>query len=781
MYAPARAALLLCLAFFGMAGSAAAKQDSTDVATGTIVGSVSDAITQAPVQGATVRVPGTTKGAISTPDGRFTIKNVVAGVISLKITAVGYDTVTISDVVVSPGKPVTVTVRMNEQAVELQGAVVTADAFRKDAQTITSTNLLTSEEVRRAPGVQEDVVRAVALLPGVAVTAAGRNDLAVRGGAPFENLFLVDNIEVPNINHFGSQGSTGGPLSLINVDLVQDVSLSTGGFGPRYGDRLSSVTNLELREGNRERIAGELNLSTTGFSAIGEGPIGSKGSFFIAARRSYLDLIFNLAGFGFIPEYWDFTAKVNYDLDAKNSLSFLTIGALDQVKLNNTDDNLYDNSRVVAPSQDQYFSGLTWRHLFDQGFFKVTLGRTFSVYNTVQQDSTGETVFQADSREGENSLRGDLVWLPDPKIEVTGGVIGKYASALDYDVVLPGYARLDQNGVPAPLRVDTNFSAFKFGAYGQMAWKFADRWRLSIGGRVDAYPFLNESFFASPRAGLTYSVASNMSVSVSGGRYYQAPQYIWLIGDQTNGANLSPLQADQAVLGWEWIPFDDLKVQIEGYYKSYSNYPIRVFRPTAVLAPAGFDDINNDIPFGLEPLSSLGTGTAFGVELFIQKKLSADIPLYGLLSLSVNQTRFVADDGTERPGAFDTPFISTLAVGWRPNAYWEISGKLRASQGLPTTPYITTQERADETGFPVGALDFAFYNQGERLPFFYALDLRVDKRWFFAGWQLITYIDVQNVTGRQNVSAIRYNQQTQRVEQNTSIGVLPSIGINVEF
>ena len=252
MFTTARViALLLVLAMAIRPGRA--QETEADAPKGTITGSVTDAVTQSPLIGATIRVMKTSKGAISRSNGRFTIKDVPAGVRTLRVTALGYDAVEFNDIVVSPGKPVIVNVKMTQTAVELEGAVVTADAFRKDVQTVTSTNLLTSEEVRRAPGVQEDVVRAIALLPGVAVTAAGRNDLAVRGGAPFENLFLVDNIEVPNINHFGSQGSTGGPLSLINVDLVEDVSLSTGGFGPKYGDRLSSVTSLSLRNGNQER------------------------------------------------------------------------------------------------------------------------------------------------------------------------------------------------------------------------------------------------------------------------------------------------------------------------------------------------------------------------------------------------------------------------------------------------------------------------------------------------------------------------------------------------
>lgn len=780
MTTPARVLLLLCLSAIGVFARPL-PQDTTDAVTGTITGAVEDAITQGPVVGATIQVVDLKKGAISRSNGKFTINAVPAGVRSLRVTAVGFEPAVLSDIVVSPGKPVTVTVRLTQVAVDLKEAVVVAEAFRSDVQTVTSTNLLSSEEVRRAPGVQEDVIRAVALLPGVAVTAAGRNDLAVRGGAPFENLFLVDNIEVPNINHFGSQGSTGGPLSLINVDLVEDVSLSTGGFGPKYGDRLSSVTNLTLRNGNDQRLSGEVNLSTTGFSVIGEGPIGDKGSFFVAARRSYLDLIFTLAGFGFIPEYWDFSGKFSYELDESNYLSFLAVGALDQVKFNNTEDNLYSNSRVTAPSQDQYFAGLTWRHLFPTGFFTVTLGRTFSTYNTVQQDTTGTVVFQTNSVEGDNSLRGDAVWLPSQSIEVSGGVIGKYASNLSYDVVVPGYARLDATGVPAPLTVDTSFTAFRYGAYAQAAWQFASQWKVSLGGRADGYPFLAEQFTFGPRGSLSFLATPTMTVSVSGGRYYQAPQFIWLIGDPSNTNSLKPLQADQGVVSWQWIASADLKIQVEGYYKSYNQYPVRLFRPQAVLAPAGFDDINNDIPFGLEPLANSGTGTAYGVEFFIQKKLTAELPIYGLLSLSFNRTEFTANDSTVRSGAFDTPIIGTIAVGWRPADVWEFSGKFRLSQGLPTTPYITTQQRADETGFPVGSLDFAYYNQGDRLPFFYALDLRVDKRWFFSTWQLITYIDVQNVTGRQNVSGLQYNTQTGIVEQQTSIGVLPSIGINVEF
>jgi len=775
------AVFALVLGHFGPTALAQIK-DTTDVPTGTISGIVVDMVTQQPVQGATVVVVGTRRGAASKKDGRFVISNVPAGIHQVKTSLVGFTTDQKNDVVVSPGKPITIEIKLAPAQVQLGEAVVVAEAFRRDGQTVTSTQLLTSEEVRRTPGVNEDVVRAIALLPGVAVLGGGRNDLAVRGGAPFENLFLIDNIEVPNINHFGAQGSTGGPISLINIALVRDVSLSTGGFGTKFGDKLSSVTNLSLRQGNDQKLAGEINLSATGFGVIAEGPMGNKGTFLVSARRSYLDLIFSLAGFGFIPQYWDFSGKFTYDVTASDKLSFLIIGALDNIKFNNTEENLYGNSRTIAPSQDQYFSGLTWRHLLSNGYMNVTLGRTFTTFNTSQQDSLANTIFQTLSREGENSLRADVVTFPTSTLELNAGFIAKYASNLAYQVTLPGEVRLNASGVSAPLNVDTSFTAFRIGAYAQAMWTASEQWKFTLGLRADHYAFLADgNTVLAPRGSISFLPNPEMTISLNGGRYYQAPQYIWLIGDATNPANLRPIKADQVVLSWEWIVTPDMKVQVEGYYKSYHSYITRPFRPQAVLSPSGFGDVYTDIPFGLEPLTNQGAGRAYGLEFFIQKKLSNAIPIYGLTSISINRTEFTALDGVVRLGSFDTPIIGTIALGWRPSAEWEISSKLRLSQGLNTTPFITTSERSAVTGFPVGSLDFAYFNQGDRLPFFYALDARIDKRWFFSGWQLVAYIDVQNVTGRRNVSDYQYDQQTQSVTANQSFGILPTIGINVQF
>lgn len=344
--------------------------------TGLIDGRLRSGPTQQPIGGATIRVAGTDFAVLSGDDGRFLLR-APAGVIRLEIRAIGFVPVVRSDVVVSAGKPSTVVVDLQPRVVQLATVEVAPAYFDDTPESAVSTQRLSAEEIRRTPGVLEDVIKAVSVLPGVGATTAGRNDLVVRGGAPFENLFVVDNIEVPNLNHFGTQGSTGGPVSLIPIEFVRDASLSAGGFGVRYGDRTSSVTTIALREGNRQRRATTLNLSATGFGAIAEGPLPHNGSLLVSARRSYLDLVFSAAGLPFIPSYTDVTVKAVQRPSARDELSFLFVGAVDRFRFKNTTaDNRYDNSTVLGSSQDQYIAGATWKRLLRNGVLTTTLGRT---------------------------------------------------------------------------------------------------------------------------------------------------------------------------------------------------------------------------------------------------------------------------------------------------------------------------------------------------------------------------------------------------------------------
>ena len=760
---------------FAAVGAARPLPAQPTAPTGTITGRVTEAVTEAPVVSATIRVMGQEIGTQTDASGRFTLRGVRTGIVTLDVRRLGYAPVTKGDIAVSPAKPAEVLVVLRPIDVQLEAVTVRPEAFPPQLPPATpvSTQTYSAEEVRRQPGAQEDVLRAISVAPGVGVTSAARNDIIVRGGAPFENLFVVDNIEVPNINHFGSQGSTGGPISLINIRFIENAAISAGGFGARFGDRASSATTLTLREGNRERLAGELNVAATQYGAVLEGPIGRDASFFVNVRRSYLDLLFKAIGLSFIPSYTDATAKAVWRPTTRDAFSFLTIAARGTITFNNdTDSNRVNNSQVLAPAQDQYFSGLTWKRLLPNGVVTTTLGRTWTRFVTAQRDSLLTPIFESRSTEGENTLRSDLTWLPRRGLELEAGTIFKYASDLRFDATLAGFTRRDQFGTPRPLRVDTSFTALRNGTYAQATWQARPKLRLSAGLRGDWYEFLENAVRVAPRLSATYQLNDITTFALSGGRYWQAPSYIWLIGDPGNRQTLRPFRADQAVAGVSRLVGDELKLQFEVYAKRYGAYPARVFRPQAVLSPSGFDDATTDIPFGLEPLQSTGTGEAYGAEVFVQKKLGRT-PLYGQVSASYNRTRFTGLDGTSTRGAFDTPVLANGVLGWRPNARWELAVRARGATGLPFTPFVTTGPLA-------GTLDFARYN-AERIGTFFAADVRVDRRFVFGKTQLIAFLDLQNVTNRQNLGPPQWNPRTRQAVANEGVGLLPSIGLNWEF
>lgn len=738
--------------------------------TGILTGKVVDRATQEALPAAIIQIPGTAYGAPTDPEGRFTISGIPVGTYQVRASMVGYEPVVLSDIVVAAARPVDLKFQLEQTAIGIEGVEVRANYFQRSPDAPVSVQKLSYEEIRRSPGGFEDVVRAIAVLPGVAQAQSGRNDLVVRGGAPSENLFTVDNIEIPNINHFGTQGSGGGPLSFINLDFVRETSFSTGGFGVRYGDRLSSVLNINLRDGRADHIGGKATIAATQFGLNLEGPTSSGGSFLFSARRSYLDLIFKAAGFAFVPEYWDFLGRVNHRFDAHNELTFLAVGAIDDVSFFNRDaDDRFDNSRVLGTAQRQYASGFSWRHLFSHGFATFTLSRSFVQYNGVQRDSLLNPVFSNRSEEGETGLRGDVVYKLSPVSEFSAGLSVKNVKFLS-NLALPGY--VTTFGDTLSIRVnDYQTRATKGASYLQFSTKPLERVTLTLGGRLEYFDLVDTKFAFGPRGALSYEITPLTSVTGSAGVYHQSPSYIWLVANSANRA-LRPIRADQYILGVEHLLRADLKVRVEGFLKKYRDYPASLDRPYLVLANTGggfggSDD--NYASFGLDHLVSGGTGRSYGLELLVQKKLS-EVPLYGLASLTLSRSRFTALDGVEREGSFAQDVILNLTAGYQFDERWEASMKFRYATGRPYTPFTST-----------GAQNVAEYN-ALRVDPVHGLDLRVDRRWNFERWNLIVYLDVQNVYNNKSTGSVRWNAREQRVEINdSSIGILPSIGVSAEF
>ncbi len=738
--------------------------------TGSIKGRILEQLTKEPLPAAIVQIVGTQIGTSSNENGEFSISNIPVGTYQVRASLVGYEPHLESDVVVSTARPIELSLLLSEASIDIEGVEVSAGYFQRTPDAPVSVQQLTYEEIRRSPGGFEDVVRAIAVLPGVAQAQPGRNDLVVRGGAPSENLFIVDNVEIPNINHFGTQGAGGGPLSYINLDFVRETAFSTGGFGVRYGDRLSSVLNIDLREGRSDRFGGKATVSASQFGLNVEGPFSQDGSVMFSARRSYLDFIFKAAGFSFVPEYWDFFGRAHYTLDKSNELTFLAVGAIDDVNFFDRDaDDRFDNSRVLGTAQRQYASGFSLRHLFDRGFATFTLGRSFVQYNGLQRDSLLVPIFSNRSEEGETSLRADVTMKTGVNTELS---FGAQAKVIRYNgnLALPGFVTPFGDTLSVQVQ-DFRTLGSKGSAYLQLTQHLFQNVTLVLGGRGDYFDRIDKKFAFAPRGAVTYSLSPLTNITASAGMYYQSPSYVWLVANPEN-LGLKHVRADQYILGFEHLFREDLRFRIEGYTKVYSNYAASLDRQYLVLANSGGGYGGSEegfASFGLDHLVSDGKGRALGVELLLQKKLS-EIPLYGLASLTLSRTRFTSLDGVERLGSYDQDVIFNVSAGYQFNEKWEASMKFRYASGHPYTPFNAN-----------GTQNTALYNS-ERTAAVHSLDIRVDRRWNFAAWTLITYVDIQNVYNNKHSGSVRWNAREQRVEMDeSSIGILPSIGISAEL
>jgi hypothetical protein len=508
-------------------------------------------------------------------------------------------------------------------------------------------------------------------------------------------------------------------------------------------------------------------MSATLFGLNLEGPLGNRGSFLFSARRSYLDAIMKLVGMSFVPEYWDVLGKADYQLDASNSLSLLGIAAIDRIRRKDkTEEQRFENSREFMTNQNRILGAASWEHLFRRGFTSVTIGETYAGYGYRLKDSLLQPLFTDDVRENEASLRADAVFKLNEKTTVSGGAQGKLVRFRS-DLQLPPF----MNSFGKEIAVDTLYdtTGFKGSAYLQLS-RTLGRLRLTPGCRFDYFDLIEHGSVISPRMAASYSLNPGMDLNVAVGRYHQSPSYAWLVANPANH-HLSHIRVDQYILGITRRVREDTKVTLEGFRKNYFRYPASVTQPWIVLANtgAGFGGREEGfVSFGLDPLSSDGTGRSQGIELSVQKKLSQS-PWYGIFSLTCAKATFKARDGIRRDGSFDQRWIMNFGGGYVFNEKWEVTSRFRLATGAPFTPYN-----------PDGTQSAELYNSG-RLDINHSLDLRVDRRWAFKSWAMVTYIDIQNIYNHGLHEPPEYNERTRTVETTHMIGILPSIGVTAEF
>lgn len=736
--------------------------------TGKVNGTVKDRDTQEPLIGVVIQLGETVQ---TDQEGKFSL-DLPVGKYNLTATYVGYLPYEAYNLNVSSGNALEITVEMVQDRKLLKEVVVKANASARvtDMFTPLATQKLNYEEIKVNPGGNFDVSKVIQVLPGVSGgTSANRNDIIVRGGGPSENVYFLDGIEIPVLNHFQTQGASGGATGILNVSFINDVQLSSSAFDARFGNALASTIVVKQRNGNAEKLSGNLRLSGSEFAATLEGPLSKKTTFLASARRSYLQFLFQLLDLPIRPDYWDFQYKVHTKLNAKSELTFLGLGAIDNFTLavpKNSDANAaYINRANPLIKQWNYTVGSTYKRLVEDGYFTLALSRNM-FYNgaTRYADNAkkeGPVLYELGSHEAENKLRLEFN-------KFTAG--WKYSFGAEGQYVRYDVAAFSALGADSSSTSRSEIDFFKAGAFLQAAKNFGPL-LLSGGVRTDVNSFTRRGPWEtlSPRLSLSYALSPRWDLSASVGRYYKLPVYTMLAhrNEALVNKDLKYMRADHLTAGVQYIPRNDLRFTVEAFYKRYSDYPV------AVQSGISFANLGTDFAaVGDEPYVSTGKGRVLGVEAYVQQKLVNR--LFYIASATLFRSEFAGVDRQYRSSTWDYGFTFSSTLGYKFKKNWDVGVKYRWAGGQPYTPFDEAASRANYLYKGTGTYDFSRLNQ-ERLPAFSQLDVRVDKKYNFKTVSLSVFVDLQNLLGYKTASLPKYT-----FERNDS-GFVTTDGLPVQM
>lgn len=766
-------------------------------------GRVIDKFSRQPVPNASVTVYGRTgQGASTDSAGVFCIEHVAPGICQLSVSCVGYKNALSPEYIVSAKLP-PVEIELEENTSKLAEVTVTAGSFRRVKNSPVSLQIIGLGEIEKSPGGNRDISRIVRSYPGVSFSPIGyRNDLIVRGGAPSENRFYLDGIEIPNINHFATQGASGGPVSILNADLIREVQFYTGAFPADKGGALSSVMDIRLRDGNADDNSFKATLGASEVSLSGSGHFGGKTTYLFSVRQSYLQLLFKVLGLPFLPNYIDGQFKIKTRLSDRDEIVFLGLTGIDRMKLNTDEkgeDAEYMLSYLPRIEQQTFTLGAAYKHYAGKHVQTVSLGYNYLAnqnkkYKNNDNSDAANLTLDLRSHEQKVSLRAENRTYGE-RWEFVEGVEAYYAKYDDNT-----FQRLYRSGGQVLLRQNTNLGIMGWGAFASARYKTTDeRLTATLGLRFDGCDYSSEMarFWetVSPTLSLSYRVLPQLAVNAAVGMYHQLPAYTALGYTDETGAyvnkSLKYMRVVNANLGTEWNISRQVVVSVEGFFKRYSRVPLSVIDGIP-LACKG----NDYGVVGNEQLVPDADGRAYGVEASMRWQIAGK--LTSVASFTFFRSEYRSGNGAEYiASAWDNRFIANISGTYELPRNWSIGAKLSAIGGSPYTPYDEDKsslvEAWDVQGRPY--YDYSRYNTG-RLDAFAQLDVRVDKNYYFKGWRLGIYLDLQNVTKsvlRQPdvlmstgvvenpeapLSEQRYKMKRIKQESGT---LLPTIGLTVEF
>lgn len=771
-----------------------------------VYGQVTNSINNDPIPFANIIVDGTNLGATTDIDGNFELLDLSPGEYNFKCTYIGFNPNVKTEVQLSPNKSLRLDFSLTENAQIIEEVQITANTFNKTEESPTSLRTINASEIYRSPGGNRDISKVIANLPGVSSTPSFRNDIIIRGGAPNENRFFLDGIEIPNINHFATQGSSGGPVGIINVNFIREVDFYSGAFPANRGNALSSIMELKQIEGSDESFSGSFMLGSSDAGLSINTPIDDKTTMLLSVRRSYLQFLFQALQLPFLPTYNDIQFKLTHKPDNKNKINVIGLAAIDEFSLNpdanqNIDDpqtlaqNEYILNNLPVNEQWNYAIGASWKRFFDNSNLLVVISRSH-LNNSAEKyldyaDLNSEKLLDYESEEIENKSRIEYNFRTN-NIKFNVGFNLEDASYTNFT-----NRKITFGDVITDKIVNSDLHFIKYGAFMQLSKTYlVDRLVSSFGIRADGNSFSENSTTPniSPRLSLAYNINGKSSINANLGRYFQLPSYT-ILGFENNGNYLNKdanyIQCDHAVLGLEFNPSNYSKITLESFYKNYNNYP---FSDSVGISLA---NLGGDFGvIGNENISSISKGRSYGLELLAQQKLSSSV--YGILSFTYYKSEFEDKNEVLIPSAWDNRYILNVTAGKKFKRNIELGIKFRYSGGAPYTPYdlATSSIKGVWNVNQQGVLNYDLLNN-ERLSDIHGVDIRLDKKWFFKKWSLNAYLDVENLynykiqlpselginedVGEQLFEAQNDSQYSLYEIVNESGTVLPTVGLLIEF
>ena len=716
-----------------------------------IKGTVIDKASRQPLEFINVLILGLGRGAVTDAEGHFNIQEVPPGIYRLQASAVGYKTVLTPEYIVST-KDLTIQIETEENLTELEGVTVTASPFRHDLESPVGLRIIGLQEIEKSPGANRDISRIVQSYPGVAFSPAGyRNDLIVRGGSPSENRFYLDGVEIPNINHFSTQGASGGPVGIINADLIREVNFYTGAFPADKGNSLSSVLDFKLRDGDMERNSLKATLGASEVSLASNGHLGKKTSYLVSVRQSYLQFLFDMLGLPFLPTFTDAQFKLKTRFNTTNELTVLGLGGIDNMKLNTKLDGEkaeYILSYLPKIQQETFTLGAVYRHYAGAHVQSVVISHSYlnnrnTKYLNNDESSAENLSLKLRSVEQETKFRiENASTFGNWKVNLGANLdYSQYTNTTFQRVYIDGGKTFDYH---------TYLGFWRWGLFGTISYATPDeRFTTSLGVRTDANNFSSGmkgmSDQLSPRLSLSYRLTDGVYLSGNAGLYYQLPPYTGLGFKNNNGKLVNKylryMRVSQESIGLSWRPRNTFELSVEGFYKKYDKIPFSIVDGIP-LACKG----NDYGVIGNETLSSTSQGRAYGAEILMKWLIAKK------LNLSTSFTLFKSEYRNNKESeyiasAWDNRYIFNMSGTYNFPHNWSLGMKVSCIGGAPYTPYDIDKSSLvtawNAQGRPY--YDYGQYNRG-RLPAFGQLDVRVDKTFYLKRCMLGFYIDLQNVT-----------------------------------